>query len=316
MRSRWGRPRVQDRRDDALANLDPHEFERVVADYYRAQGYRVEHCARPGHFDGGIDLKLFRGSEYVIVQCKRENALQVTHNVVHELLGVMLTEGADRAIVVNAGEFTRYARESAAKNPRIELIDGSALRAMLGPGGLANGRLTSSSQAARIAAHVGDRLMAAAEDRIRHGGRRRTWKTDVAIGVVAAKVLVPTIGLLMLLAWFNAQVEKASAVQQQQARAREAAPPALPVPPSRASATPIVQSGNPCYEMIDARSGTYIDHCAKVAPRSPPTAAEIREAQRQADEAMRVLAPTTPEVPLTLPHGESTWPRAPADVAQ
>ena len=130
---RWRRrpPRVRNRRDDALANLDPYEFERVVAEYYRREGYKVEHCGGSGRFDGGIDLKMHRDSEYVIVQCKRENAYQVTHNVGHELLGVLLTEKADRAIVVNTGEFTPYAIETATREPRLELIDGDRLREML-----------------------------------------------------------------------------------------------------------------------------------------------------------------------------------------
>ena len=124
-------PRARNPRDDALANMDPYAFERVVADHYRREGYEVEHCGGRGRYDGGIDLKMHRDGEYVIVQCKRMNAYQVTHNVGHELLGVMLTENADRAVVVNAGEFTRHARESAAREPRLELIDGDRLREML-----------------------------------------------------------------------------------------------------------------------------------------------------------------------------------------
>ena len=130
----WNRPRgrpVRNRRFDRLANLDPYDFERVVADYYRSQGYEVDHCGGEGRYDGGIDLKMRRDGEYTIVQCKRENANQVSHNVIHELLGVMVTEKADRAIVVNAGEFTRHARESADKEPRLELIDGDRVREML-----------------------------------------------------------------------------------------------------------------------------------------------------------------------------------------
>ncbi|MBD7988811.1 restriction endonuclease [Luteimonas sp. Sa2BVA3] len=123
----FGRPDVRNRRYDRLALLDPQEFERVVAGYYRRLGYQVEHCGagRGGRrFDGGIDLKMYRDGSYTVVQCKRENALQVTHKVGHELLGIMLTEKADRAIVVNAGEFTPYAWESARRDTRLELIDG------------------------------------------------------------------------------------------------------------------------------------------------------------------------------------------------
>ena len=53
---------------------------------------------------------------------------------------------------------------------------------------------------------------------------------------------------------------------------------------------------NPCHELIDWRTGTYIDHCAGGAPARQPTEAEIRESQRKADEAMRVIEATTPEI--------------------
>ncbi|MET0936711.1 MAG: restriction endonuclease, partial [Luteibacter sp.] len=112
------------------------EFERLIGEHYASRGYRVEHSgtgASGTHrkYDGGIDLKLFRGDEYIVVQCKRENVFQVTHNVVHELIGVMHTQGATGAIVVNAGEYSVAAKEAAAKFPQVELIDGLALRRML-----------------------------------------------------------------------------------------------------------------------------------------------------------------------------------------
>jgi hypothetical protein len=65
------------------------------------------------------------------VQCKRESVLQVTHNVVHQLIGVMHTQHATRAIVVNTGEFSDAALAAAAEFPQVELIDGVQLRSML-----------------------------------------------------------------------------------------------------------------------------------------------------------------------------------------
>ena len=95
--------------DDWLSRLEPTKFEALLADYFRDQGYRVEHvgaAALGRRFDGGIDLKLYQGNDYIIVQCKNWNAMQVTHNAVHELLGVMLTQRATGAVVVTSGEFT------------------------------------------------------------------------------------------------------------------------------------------------------------------------------------------------------------------
>ena len=89
--------------DDALSRVDPTEFERLLAQHYRREGWTVEHvgAAASGRaYDGGIDLKLRRGYEYVLVQCKRWNAYQVPHNDVHELVGVMVGEGATGAVLV------------------------------------------------------------------------------------------------------------------------------------------------------------------------------------------------------------------------
>ncbi|MGY1520273.1 restriction endonuclease [Luteimonas sp. A482] len=128
---RWrkGRTPVRYRRDDKLARLDPSAFEALIAGHYRRQGYAVERVGHGGaHFDGGIDLKLRRGDDYIVVQCKRENAYKVTHNVSHELIGVMCTQGATGAIVVNTGEFTDAARETAQRERRLTLVDGEEVR--------------------------------------------------------------------------------------------------------------------------------------------------------------------------------------------
>lgn len=120
--------------DDWLSRLEPTKFETMLAEFFRDQGYRVEHvgaAVQGRRFDGGVDLKLFKDDDYSIVQCKNWNARQVTHNAVHELLGVMLTQRATAAVVVSSGEFTAHAITSAAEDRRIRLIDGVELRRLL-----------------------------------------------------------------------------------------------------------------------------------------------------------------------------------------
>lgn len=120
--------------DDWLSRLKPTAFETLLADYFRDKGYRVEHVgaqARGQRFDGGIDLKLHRDNDYIIVQCKNWKASQVTHNAMHELLGVMLTQRATGAVVVTSGEFSAHAITSAAEDRRMRLIDGVELRRLL-----------------------------------------------------------------------------------------------------------------------------------------------------------------------------------------
>ena len=139
MAGRWGLKPVSRRRDDALARMDPLRFEALVAEYYRRIGYDVEHCGTGGSradFDGGIDLKLRRGREYLLVQCKRENAFQVPHNPVHQLIGTIVTEHASGAIFINTGEYTAHARRKAAECPQLQLIDGDQARSLAGNGSL------------------------------------------------------------------------------------------------------------------------------------------------------------------------------------
>ena len=88
----YGLKRVSQRRDDALSRVGWAQLETFLATYYRGRGYQVDHVgtgANGTRFDGGIDLKLRRDSEYILVQCKHWNAMKVTHNAVHELLGIM-----------------------------------------------------------------------------------------------------------------------------------------------------------------------------------------------------------------------------------
>jgi len=56
-----GLKNVRNRHNDALSRVDWRKLEFLLADYYRRQGYQVEHngtAATGARFDGGIDLKL------------------------------------------------------------------------------------------------------------------------------------------------------------------------------------------------------------------------------------------------------------------
>ena len=150
-----GLKRVARRFDDWLSAIDPAAFERLLADHYRQAGWVVQECGTGGtgqRFDGGVDLRLLRGSEVVLVQCKRWNTAKVTHNAVHELLGIVVARNSTRGIVVNAGEFTEAAKQAAANSGgRIELVDGVALRAMLGDLAPAGGAAVANALAGNMA---------------------------------------------------------------------------------------------------------------------------------------------------------------------
>lgn len=69
----YGLKNVRHRWSDELSRVSWGQLEQLLAVHYQSQGFRVEHCGTGGaaaRFDGGIDLKLFRDDEYIVVQCK------------------------------------------------------------------------------------------------------------------------------------------------------------------------------------------------------------------------------------------------------
>jgi restriction system protein len=160
---------VSRRHDDSLSRVGWEQFEALVAGYYRSQGFQVEHVGtgETGRdSDGGVDLKLRRGESYILVQCKRWTAMKVPHNVVHELLGIMVNQGATGAILITSGEFTKAAIEAASRQRNFKLIDGHELRVMLGPvpdsalDSLARWRAPASKMAGKAASGLGRAMVA------------------------------------------------------------------------------------------------------------------------------------------------------------
>lgn len=114
---------------EAIRGMSWHDFELLVGEAFRIQGYAVTETGGGGA-DGGIDLKLKKGSEVFLVQCKQWRAYKVSVNVVRELFGVMAAQGATGGFVVTSGVFTADAL-AFASGRNIELIDGNALSAMV-----------------------------------------------------------------------------------------------------------------------------------------------------------------------------------------
>jgi hypothetical protein len=66
-----GLKNVRTRHHDALSRVDWRKLEVLLADYYRRQGYDVDHTGTGGtgaRFDGGIDLKLRKDDELILVE--------------------------------------------------------------------------------------------------------------------------------------------------------------------------------------------------------------------------------------------------------
>lgn len=64
--------RVFDTRSDASSrrSLSWQEFETLIGEAFRRQGYTVSHTPAGPH-DGGVDLVLTKNGERTLVQCKR-----------------------------------------------------------------------------------------------------------------------------------------------------------------------------------------------------------------------------------------------------
>lgn len=205
---------VRHRHDDALSRITWGAFEHLVAEHFRRQGYRIEHTGTGDGYsvtDGGIDLKLYRDQEIVVVQCKHWNSFQVPHNDVHQLMGVMHTVAATSAIVITSGEFTTAAIEAAAKFRHIRLIDGRTIRALLGP---VSEPITETTSQPEFPTWSGP-----ARPVIRHTRQARIDRAS-AIAAIAAVVVMAS-ALVVLYTFYIHQIQEA-----QMAKLRDATAPA------------------------------------------------------------------------------------------
>lgn len=124
--------RLFDRQDgvQTLRAASWREFEELVGEAYRRQGYRVTETGGRGT-DGGVDLVLKRGGETLLVQCKHWKMDKVGVKVIRELYGVVAAEGATGGIVISSGSFTQEARDFVS-GKAIELLDGAELLRLVG----------------------------------------------------------------------------------------------------------------------------------------------------------------------------------------
>lgn len=114
---------------ESLRAMSWQNFERLVGEAYRCQGYVVEEVGGSAP-DGGVDLVLHKKGAKVVVQCKRWRTAQVGVALIREFFGVTVAERAERGIFVTAGTFTPDAAEFAHGKP-LELVDGLRLAALV-----------------------------------------------------------------------------------------------------------------------------------------------------------------------------------------
>jgi len=114
---------------DSLSAMDWRQFEMLVGEAFRCQGYSVQETGLRGA-DGGIDLVIKKAGAVTLVQCKQWRSRQVNVNVVREMYGLMVHHGATAVMIVAIGSYTEDARRFAQGKP-IELIHGDALLTMV-----------------------------------------------------------------------------------------------------------------------------------------------------------------------------------------
>lgn len=101
------------------------QFEQLVSEAYRRDGYSVEETGQGGA-DGGVDLVLRRDGQTTLVQCKQWRTQRVGVAVVREQFGLLTHHQAQASIIVTVGDFTEEAKAFAKGKP-MTLVDGPAL---------------------------------------------------------------------------------------------------------------------------------------------------------------------------------------------
>lgn len=114
---------------NALDRMSWQEFELLVGEAFRLQGYAVTETGGGGA-DGGVDLVMRKGNDKFLVQCKQWKAFKVPVQSVRELYGVMTARGAAGGFVVTSGRFTEDA-VAFASGGKLTLIDGPKLLSLI-----------------------------------------------------------------------------------------------------------------------------------------------------------------------------------------
>jgi hypothetical protein len=115
-----------------LRLLTAEEFEWLVGETFRREGWTIRETGHQDTPDGNIDLELVRDGVRKIVQCKRWVSWQVNIDEVRQFAGTLLREGlpGSAGIFVTLSSFNDHARAEARKT-HMSLISGRELYAMI-----------------------------------------------------------------------------------------------------------------------------------------------------------------------------------------
>ncbi len=110
---------------DSIRDLSWQQFEELVGEAYRRQGYRVVENDSAGP-DGGVDLVLYQDGSRLLVQCKQWRKRKIGVKIIREMFGLVSAENSSGGIVITSGDFTRDALEFA-REKALELVNGREL---------------------------------------------------------------------------------------------------------------------------------------------------------------------------------------------
>jgi hypothetical protein len=113
-----------------LRLLDFAEFEWLVGEVFRRDGWTVEETGRRDGPDGNIDLRLTKAGKHMLVQCKRWVSWAVGVDDIRAFAGTLMREGlpGTSGIFVTLSDFGEQAREEATR-VGLTLIDNRDLYA-------------------------------------------------------------------------------------------------------------------------------------------------------------------------------------------
>lgn len=115
-----------------LRKLDATEFEWLVGEVLRREGWNVVETGKPDGPDGNVDLRAERQGKRLLLQCKRWTAKPVGVDEVRKIAGTASGErtiGAAGALVT-LSDFTEAAVDEG-RRLDVELVDGRALLARI-----------------------------------------------------------------------------------------------------------------------------------------------------------------------------------------
>jgi HJR/Mrr/RecB family endonuclease len=111
-----------------LRRLSAQEFEWIVGEVFRREGWNVAETGREAAADGNVDLRLRSGNRQMLAQCKRWSSTAVGVDEVRKLAGTLMREGlpGNAGTLVTLSHFTGPA-QTEAKKLGIHLIDNADL---------------------------------------------------------------------------------------------------------------------------------------------------------------------------------------------